>query len=63
MKLISSRMISFSSSFKDKHFKLIITGGGTSGASTAHNFVEKLGKDQIAIIEPSEVLIILMKSS
>ena len=47
--------MSTSALLRGQHFKLIIAGGGTGGASTAHNFVNNLGKDEVAVIEPSDV--------
>lgn len=37
-----------------KTFKVLILGGGTGGISTAAKLKKSLGKDQIAIIEPSD---------
>ena len=57
MKSIGLRMIS-TSACNSQHFKLLIAGGGTGGASTAHKFANKLGKE-IAVIEPADVCFVL----
>jgi len=36
-------------------YKLLIVGGGTAGSTVASKFAPKLGKRQVAIIEPSKV--------
>ena len=37
-------------------YKLLVVGGGAGGCSTAAKFASKLGKGQVAVIEPSEVI-------
>ena len=36
-------------------YKLLIVGGGTAGSTVASKFAPKLGKREVAIIEPSKV--------
>ena len=36
-------------------YKLVVVGGGAGGCSIAAKFAGKLGKDQCAVIEPSDV--------
>ena len=36
-------------------YKLLVVGGGAGGCSTAAKFASKLGKGQVAVLEPSEV--------
>ena len=40
---------------ENKSFKLLIVGGGTGGSATAHKFCNRLGKGNVAVIEPSSV--------
>jgi NADH dehydrogenase FAD-containing subunit len=37
-------------------FKLVVVGGGAGGCSTAAKFASKLGRGQVAVIEPREVI-------
>ena len=37
-------------------YKLLVVGGGAGGCSTAAKFASKLGKGQVAVLEPSEVM-------
>ena len=37
-------------------YKLLVVGGGAGGCSTAAKFASKLGKGQVAVLEPSEVI-------
>ncbi|XP_041355640.1 sulfide:quinone oxidoreductase, mitochondrial-like [Gigantopelta aegis] len=37
-----------------KSYKLVVVGGGAGGCSTAAKFASKLGKGQVAVIEPSD---------
>ena len=36
-------------------YKLVVVGGGTGGCATAAKFARKLGKGQVAVVEPSDV--------
>ena len=36
-------------------FKLVVIGGGAGGCSTAAKFASKLGKGNVAVIEPRDV--------
>ena len=36
-------------------YKLLIVGGGAGGCSMASKFASRLGKGNVAVIEPSEV--------
>jgi 2-polyprenyl-6-methoxyphenol hydroxylase-like FAD-dependent oxidoreductase len=36
-------------------FKLVVVGGGAGGCSTAAKFASKLGKGNVAVIEPRSV--------
>ena len=38
-----------------KSYKLLIVGGGTAGSAIANKFARKLGKGQLAVLEPSDV--------
>ena len=38
-------------------YKLLIVGGGAGGCSMASKFASRLGKGNVAVIEPSEVKI------
>jgi len=44
-----------SSSPANKSYKLLIVGGGAGGCSMASKFASKLGKGNVAVIEPSEM--------
>ena len=37
-------------------YKLLIVGGGAGGCSMASKFASRLGKGNVAVIEPSEVM-------
>lgn len=39
----------------NKSFKLVVVGGGAGGCSTAAKFASKLGKGNVAVIEPRDV--------
>ena len=49
---------SFTSGAKEKSCKLLVIGGGTGGCSVAAKFANKLGKNNIIIVEPSDVSVI-----
>ena len=36
-------------------YKLLVLGGGTAGSTVASKFATKLGKRNVAVIEPSKV--------
>ena len=38
-----------------KNYKLLVVGGGCGGLATASMFSKKLGKGNVAVLEPSEV--------
>ncbi|KAL5019796.1 hypothetical protein ScPMuIL_002688 [Solemya velum] len=38
----------------DKHYKLLVVGGGTGGCAAASKFASKFGKGHVGIIEPNE---------
>lgn len=51
---ISFRAFSVSSQcHADKHFRLLVVGGGAGGCGTASKFASKLGKGKVAVIEPT----------
>jgi len=37
----------------DKHFKLLVVGGGAGGCGTASKFASKLGTGKVAVVEPN----------
>uniref|UniRef100_A0A915LDV5 Uncharacterized protein n=1 Tax=Romanomermis culicivorax TaxID=13658 RepID=A0A915LDV5_ROMCU len=37
-----------------KHFQVVVLGGGTGGASISNALGRKLGKNRVAVVEPSE---------
>jgi len=39
----------------NQHFRLVVVGGGSGGCGTANKFASKLGKGQVAVIEPSDI--------
>jgi len=39
----------------NKSYKLVVVGGGAGGCSTASKFAGKLGKGQVAVIEPNDM--------
>jgi len=39
----------------NQHFRLVVVGGGSGGCGTANKFASKLGKGQVAVIEPSAI--------
>ena len=41
--------------FFNSSYKLVVVGGGAGGCSTASKFAGKLGKGQVAVIEPNDV--------
>lgn len=43
----------------NKHYKLLVVGGGTGGCATASKFASKMGNGQVGIIEPNEVILIV----
>ena len=42
-------------------YKLLVLGGGTAGSTVASKFAKKLGKRNIAVIEPSKVSVKCIK--
>ncbi|CAH1779446.1 unnamed protein product [Owenia fusiformis] len=53
----SKVICSFSTSARDdakKDYKLVVIGGGTGGFAVTSKFAKKLGKGQIAVVEPNE---------
>lgn len=49
------RNISVSSANNAKeNYKLVVVGGGSAGLNISSRFVRKLGKNNVAIIEPSD---------
>lgn len=51
----SIRFLTTSPVHGSKHYKLLILGGGSGGISVAAKFRSKFGKNEIAVIEPSDV--------
>ena len=43
------------STAREKDYKLVIVGGGSGGAAIANRFVYRMGKNAVAVIEPSDV--------
>lgn len=41
------------STLAEHHFRLVVVGGGAGGCGTANKFVGKVGKGQLAVIEPA----------
>lgn len=39
---------------KEQSYKLVVVGGGAGGCGTANKFAGRLGKGQVAVIEPSD---------
>eukprot|EP00088_Acartia_fossae_P059210 TRINITY_DN7002_c0_g1_i1.p1 TRINITY_DN7002_c0_g1~~TRINITY_DN7002_c0_g1_i1.p1 ORF type:complete len:451 (+),score=110.01 TRINITY_DN7002_c0_g1_i1:32-1354(+) len=39
--------------YADQHYKLLVVGGGAGGCGTASKFASKLGKGQVAVVDPS----------
>ena len=37
------------------NYKVLILGGGTGGCATANTIANKLGKDELAIVDPADV--------
>lgn len=54
MSFSSIRFITTSPVHGSNHYKLLILGGGTGGISVAAKFRSKFGKNDIAVIEPSD---------
>ncbi|CAF0767339.1 unnamed protein product [Brachionus calyciflorus] len=53
--IILLRSISLSSSNNAKdNYKLVVVGGGSGGLAVSSRFARKLGKNNVAVIEPSE---------
>jgi len=51
-----ARLLSTSSRLdRELSYKLVVVGGGAGGCGTANKFANKLGKDQVAVIEPGEM--------
>lgn len=44
---------------ENKSYKLLVVGGGCGGLATGSMFSRKLGKGQVAILEPREVSVTL----
>lgn len=57
----SSRTFSTSRRADQKSYKLVVVGGGAGGCSTASRFCRRLGKGQVAVIEPSEVILFMFE--
>lgn len=45
---------------EQKSYKLLIVGGGCGGLAAGHMFCRKLGKGNVAIIEPSDVSALIL---
>lgn len=45
----------YTNSPREKSCKLLIIGGGAGGCSIAAKFAKKLGKNDIIVVEPSDV--------
>lgn len=43
-------------------YKLVVVGGGSGGCSVAAKFAKKLGKGQVAVIEPAQASEIFNRS-
>ena len=57
----SAAAASFSTSQQHgKDYKLVIVGGGAGGSAIANKFASKLGENAVAVVEPSEVSIIIV---
>lgn len=53
--IILLRNISISSANNAKdNYKLVVVGGGSAGLNISSRFVRKLGKNNVAMIEPSD---------
>jgi len=51
-----TRLLSTSSRLdRELSYKLVVVGGGAGGCGTANKFANKLGKDQVAVIEPGDM--------
>ena len=56
---------SFSTSnrkYEKKSYKLVVAGGGCGGLATASMFSKALGKGNVAVIEPKEVIFLFTRS-
>ncbi|XP_041355810.1 sulfide:quinone oxidoreductase, mitochondrial-like isoform X1 [Gigantopelta aegis] len=51
---LGTKCFSTSTVRERKSYKLVVVGGGAGGCSTAAKFARKLGKGQIAVIDPAE---------
>ncbi|KAK3095999.1 hypothetical protein FSP39_021834 [Pinctada imbricata] len=49
-----SRTFATTTALEQKKYKLVVVGGGAGGCATAAKFSRKLGKGNVAVIEPSE---------
>lgn len=47
--------------FEERHYRLVVVGGGTGGLAVASHFSRLLPKGNVAIIEPSKVWIFFFK--
>lgn len=54
-------LFSTSSVLNKDHYKLVVVGGGTGGAAASSVFGSKLGKKNVATIEPADVRIFFIK--
>ena len=52
---LGAKCFSTSAANRTKSYKLVVVGGGAGGCSTAAKFASKLGKGEVAVIEPSDV--------
>lgn len=50
-----SRQFARTTHYNKESYKLVVVGGGTGGCATAARFCRRLGKGNVAVIEPSEV--------